>query len=533
MGSGTDTINIALNAFENSTTPPSTAGYLTATSATFQGASGAASYPLVIRPENPTGTHASGSYTVPYYAETSVGITTAGSGTTRTVKIQVSSATVFDVNKFDAPGIIAIVNSSGSVVDIQTYRDFEYIPTSNRVEFYEVTSLSGFTTATTPTGATSYIYYLPGTALAALDVYAIGQTIATGTPTATGFSLLPTYETYPLRKFNSVSVGRISGAKLDSGVIKADIVFYGRQNKSAAVRLDRCVKQLVQDINAASGTPGSNLPYAEYIGPTTFMLIHPFVGSVVGTTSAYTASGKDYSWIGLHKSATGATFDTDITLGTSPVNQSEKVYFPNGLIFSKQYLPEEVPVKYVLNPKLIGSDAKPITKVLSNNDNLYVFKKDEGIFRVEIAEGTDIPEVSAVVLIDNTVWPVQDDAFAECGESIYFLSNKGVTRLNNNSIQVLTGKVECKIRDLTVLNASDSRAVKAFSNDFLKQVGFYFPSSKETWVFDIEAGKWSKWVLPFDSSFTDNQNRTLFGTRGYADTWPTIRRNSYLGKWLV
>jgi hypothetical protein len=198
-------------------------------------------------------------------------------------------------------------------------------------------------------------------------------------------------------------------------------------------------------------------------------------------------------------------------------------------VFSKLGLPEEVPIQYLDAPVRVGNDGNAITKVATNNDMLYVFKKDEGIYRVEIIPGTSIPVVSNIVQIDNTIWPVQDNSFAETGQCIYFLSNRGVAKLEQNRITILSGAVECDMRDLIVNNASNPTGVRAFANDFLKQVGWYFPTTKDTWVFDTEAGKWSKWGLPFDSSFTDSQHRLLLGTSGYTYAWPCVRRNSYLG----
>lgn len=532
---------------KNSTTDPSNSGQMSAADYTFKGTR---SVPVVltIRPVNPA-SPGSEKCVVPYYAEVAYKLFRTAQTDGNIVRIKPTTGK-FDLDRFVSPkGCFAVVDGLGIVRDIVTYDDYEQIPgTNGYIEFYGAQSKSGFDAggsgvtsgcwdATSPTNtaapATAYYLYPLSTAdTNNLPIYPI-STDASGATLYQGYSLLPTFYQYPAIPFMQIPVGVVGSAtySTSSRTISVRPVFFGLLWKDVAVRLDRYVKALVQKHNE---TRTYKSPYMVYTGEALkFVVVGTFPGS--HTLANTETNSGNYDAIFLNVTNAAFTFDENITTTSSTTNFSEDVNTPNGLVFSKRNRSECVPLSSILAPEKVGQDNYRIQRVAVNNDQLYVFKDKEGIFRVQIVEGTVVPQVSATSVVDNTVWLVGDDALQELQESIYFLSNKGVIRLNNGQLINLSRSIESQIKD-ALSRESDPNNIKSFKNEYRRHFGLYFPTADKCFVFDTFTEQWSIWDTPFTASYGRADGRLmlakdvpLYNSSGNAVTRQVIVRDSYVG----
>lgn len=494
-------ISVAVPQLANSTTaPPSgalTTGIIDTVNGSYTGT--ATGYYTCIRPFAPNATSAADSYSVPYYAVSAVSVTVGAAGSTvRTIKITPStSIPLFDVQRFTEPGIAAYVDTSGFVRGIFSYQGVEQIPNGAFIQFTECTAF-GVPFGAGPYDATAdyFLYFLPGTSVTALPVYAIGAIATFGTP---GFSLLPTYEKYPTRPGNQIPVGIVTNLSNDGvGHVLADIQFLGIYARSAGQLLDDTVKQVIDNYNAART---ADLPYAEYLNeePATIY----FEGVFSGYNFNRAATNKYYDSINASCSASAGSFQPALT--TTPTNISfDDCVVRNGLEISKANRPEAIPNQYLVTPIRVGADDWGILRVASNNDSVFVLKDKEGIYRLNISDGGSLPQIDSNILMDNTTYLIAPESVQEINESVYFLSQKGFIRLRTSAIDPISQKIESEIRELS--SRVDLTKVRSFRNELRRLYGCYFPGVNAdgtgvTYVYDTYTSKWSKWALPFDSAY--------------------------------
>lgn len=522
-------LTLQTNASSSDMISSSANGVLTTTNASFKGTTPSNS--LVIRPQAQTGK----SYAVKeYFVTTTAQFQTVGSGT-NTKTIRVTPASGFDVDPFQTPGALAIVqygaaSTAGQVIDIMYYRDLESVPGSGYVDFFECSTLSNFgSTPFTASGSTFALFYLAGAVKtgdngfeANFPVYPIGS--AASGAGAVGWSLLPTYSTYPTAPFIDFPVGRTTVLSYTGGVVKATIDFFGITWKSAAKQLDDCARQAVIDLSSARSSPA--LYYS--VGPeiaqiliyTSYVSVPVSIGSPTVDVSGQTSGGGSPT----------ATYSEAIT--TSSITISNQTSYPNALIISKYNRPHAVPLEYVLNPRKIGDTNKKILRLGVNTDQLYVFKESEGIYRVELVEGTTIPALSSVVQVDNTVWMTASESLQTIQGVLVFLGNKGVFTLANNELRLISGRIASLIKDeftkcvndANLGTTADERTEKitSFANESRRQYGIYFPTSQKTYVFDFGVQEWTIYDLKIDASCCLPDGRLVTATRDGMYYWKRV-----------
>lgn len=510
VSNGVNSVAVTLNSKANSTSTPPTTGKMTATDYTFKGL-GAVSK-LVIRPVNPSNpTTATYKSTVPFYAATGVGGSVAVvSAVNNTATLRITGTDIFDLDRFASPkGCFAIVDGAtaglvGRVLDIVTYDDFEQIPGLG-IEFYGTQSKRGFSNY--PLTGVLYFYALTIADTNNLPIYPI-STDADATAFATGYSLLPTFYSYPDTNFMQTAVGIAGGISWSGSDIQCTPVFAGLLWNSEGSRLKKSVIQLVKDYNKAAART-SYLPYARYVENNTLML----VGSLVGGSTVTNASTVSNLYNNIQLSLSPAAvvkFDEDIK--TTAENFANDVALPNLLMLSNANRSECVSLQYLLTPERIGDDNKRIQQVVTNSGQLYVFKDTEGIYRVEVQEGLTVPMIASKNPLDNTTWLVGDNTLQELRESLFFLSNKGVAILNNNTLTVISYSIESEIKDAitrSTQNGYTLSSILSFKNEFRRQYGLYFPATGTTYVYDAFVKQWSKWERPFTSALAKSDGRLI------------------------
>jgi hypothetical protein len=505
----------------NSSSDPSSTGQMTFSPTndyTFKGVRSAV-VNLGIRPVSPVAPDTT-KCVVPWYAQIydKIQYTSAGTGDGAIARILPSKGR-FDLDRFASPkGCFAVVEHTGTdkigvVRDIVTYDDYEQIPGNpGYIEFYGAQSKASFDTSfcwqtTLPSGTTPtyYIYPLTTADTNNLPIYPI-STDADGTDYDEAYSLLPTFYQYPSVPFMQTPVGVAGAISYDTSGerIQCRPVFFGLLWKDVTQRLDRYVKALVQKHNE---TRTYKSPYMVYTGdPFKFLVVGAFAGS--HTLAATETNSGNYDAIFMNVTNAAFTYDENINTTSGSTNFSEDVNIPNGLVFSKRDRSECVPLSAILAPEKVGQDAYRIQRVAVNNDQLYVFKDKEGIFRVQIIEGTVVPQFAATSVVDNTVWLVGDDTLQELQESIYFLSNKGMIRLNNGQLVNISRSIESQIKD-ALSRESDPNNIKSFKNEFRRQYGVYFPATSKCFVYDTFTEQWSIWTTPFTAAYGRSDGRLM------------------------
>jgi hypothetical protein len=547
---GTPTkVTTTLTTQANSTSDPSATGQMTFSPTndyTFKGVRSAA-VNLGIRPVSPVAPDTT-KCVVPWYAKVGYKLYRKDATDGNIVRIKPTTGS-FDLDRFTSPkGCFAVVESTGTnligaVRDIVTYDDYEQIPgTNGYIEFYGAQSKASFdatgsgcwdATSPTTTAATYYLYPLSTADTNNLPIYPI-STDADGTNYDEAYSLLPTFYQYPSTPFMQTPVGIAGAISYDTSGdrIQCRPVFFGLLWKDVTQRLDRSVKALVQDHNTNRVYKS---PYMVYTGePFKFLVVGAFPGSHTLANTETNSGNYDAIFLNTASSST-FTYDENITSSSGSTNFSEDVNIPNGLVFSKRNRSECVPLSAILAPEKVGQDAYRIQRVAVNNDQLYVFKDKEGIFRVQIVEGTVVPQIAATSVVDNTVWLVGDDTLQELQESIYFLSNKGMIRLNNGQLVNISRAIESQIKD-ALSRESDTNNIKSFKNEFRRLYGIYFPTADKTFVYDTFTEQWSIWDAAFTTAYGMADGRlilakdaSLYNSSGTPVTGRVVVRDSYAG----
>lgn len=275
-------------------------------------------------------------------------------------------------------------------------------------------------------------------------------------------------------------------------------------------------------------TPGVVFTTSSGNNPGPFTVTSKSSGNIINV--AETVVNETFS-AGSSLTFSTNVFDTDPDIVTASSGTYTNVLFDdvqvkNGIIVSKYNRPDAVSYKQVNSPLRIGRDDREIERLVATEDSLYVFKSQEGIYRMDLAEGSENPQVTSVILIDNTTWLVGTESVQEINESIYFLSNKGVIRLSGNSMSVLSDAIDVELRRAltTSIKANTTGSIRSFGNETRKLYGVYIPNVA-TFVYDISAGMWAKWDFGFDHTLVNADGRLL--TTDTIGSWNYIRQDVY------
>ncbi len=518
----------------NSIVAPANNGVIDNTTGTFIGTakpSGLDGYNLVIRPQDPnvnsTGASA-GTYSVPWYAIADTLTTVTGTGSTFDIQIVPKSGEMFDITKFLTTGIIAVIGTkaTGNVVALFTYQSFTQVPASGWYLFsnclaYGVPFSDTTWTTTLKASGNFPLYYVAGTAVTALSVYAIGSD-ATGYSSQVGFSLLPTYDKYPDRLFNQNPVGTISSVQQTSTTpagtpVLATIYFKGVYSQTAGELLDQCVKTLCDTYNTARGPED---PYAVYddsstapVGRIRFESIY----SGYNRKSTYTSNISYTSGTGYYDQVTARVhrvigvpiqlkFAEPVPSGSGSVLANimqQSVQTVAGLTLSKFNKPEEIPIGQNLTPLIIGDSLKPIIKLVNQYNQLLVFKQNEGTYRVDVqgASSGILPFVTIAGLVDNTAWLLLPESVQVFEGSVVYFSNKAFVSITpTGQIQEISPTIATELLAAysTIYTNGNTNDVRSWIIAQQRLYCCYFPYVSQdktsiTYVFNFSTGQWTKW----------------------------------------
>lgn len=167
---------------------------------------------------------------------------------------------------------------------------------------------------------------------------------------------------------------------------------------------------------------------------------------------------------------------------------------PNRIYWSKRDIPEAVPRKNYLT---VGAKNKKIMRLVAVRDRVYVFKED-GIFSMS----GEAPY--RVYPLDPTVKLLAPDSVAAVNNEVYALTNKGVVKVSDAGVQIVSKGIE---RDLA-----------RYINDAASSTNLY----TGTWACGYETG--NLYLLGIASSNSYASDRVYcFNTASAAWTWWDIQ----------
>lgn len=546
---GATTVNITY--IPNSITTPANTGVITTTSGstagtgTFSGVAnnpnnatptGGTGYNIVIRPQDPNAPASStGTFSVPYFAiADKLELVAGGVDPTHDVKVTPEPGAMFDITRFPATGIIAVIKSvsNGYVIALFSYQSYEQDTAGGWYTFKDCLAYGcPFTDQTwtasggngLPTSGAYVVYPLLGTNITGLSVYAIGSTADPAKyNNEVGFSLEPTFE--KLKPFNQTYVGNITALSFTASTamapyspIKATINFYGIYAQQAGQLLDQCVRTLCDTYNTARLTED---PYAVYDDSSTapagrirFESIYSGYNrkSAYAGNSLYTSGDFYYDEI---KAASYRTVGTPTVKFAEPISgtsgspsniMQQSPQTIAGITISKYNKPEEIPISQNLQPYIIGDPLKPIIKLVNQYSQMLIFKQDEGTYKADV-QGVGgqavLPNLVSISLVDNTAWLLLPESVQVFEGTTVFFSNKAFVAISSaGQVSELSPMIATELLNnystIYANNAQDK--VRSWIIAQQRLYCCYFPNinqdnTSSTYVFSFNTGQWTKWT---------------------------------------
>lgn len=276
---------------------------------------------------------------------------------------------------------------------------------------------------------------------------------------------------------------------------------------SLSTRIDTTARSLVSVINQAS-----SLVYAYLLStgdgdlPGKLMIEERTYGNAVFTV----LSSNVNAWNPSVATAQSATNDD----------------YKNGLMYSKQGIPEAVPLKNIIR---VGSSDDRIKRIVALRDGLFIFKEKDGIY---VLRGENEASFS-VSLLDGTAKVRAADSLAVVNNLIYGLFDSGICEVSDSGVSVVGLPIKDKILELYGLAPT---AVSSYAFGIGYDIdGKYILSlpSTETdtacnqqFVFDVYGRTWCRWTLEMRSGgVSPDTNNIVYGVSG--QTKIKTERKSY------
>jgi hypothetical protein len=237
-----------------------------------------------------------------------------------------------------------------------------------------------------------------------------------------------------------------------------------------------------------------------------------YLGSGLGTKTTYKQIALGFA----EGSLLDQVFDTTLVQEPAvfPDLSAISSHVPNGIAFSK---PNRYDVCEPLgNLKRVGDDNKPITNIVAFNGALYIFKEEEGIYRMIVDESNTF--ASVITLIDNTHWMVSNKSVQLVMDGLYFVSNRGISILTSSEQiidisdpiqQEVAGYIASVAANADLGTHAQERLSKicAYGNEARRLYAVHFPRCGThkrgvTLVYSGNTGQWSKSDQCFEASWT-------------------------------
>jgi hypothetical protein len=210
-----------------------------------------------------------------------------------------------------------------------------------------------------------------------------------------------------------------------------------------------------------------------------------------------------------------------------PVVSSGQNYFPNHIAPSKTGRPEEVPMAYAIP---VGAANFEILNTVQLRDTFFIFKED-GLW---IATGEDHKNIS-VQQFDPTCILVAIDSVALLNNAIFALSRKGVVKITENGVEIISDMVRNPIQSI-VTSIGSNYNLKISGTAYESENKYYLsiPASVspefggKTWVYNTLTNTWTTIDKYFTCGMVNiNENKIHFGRDVNATAYAERKTGDY------
>lgn len=213
------------------------------------------------------------------------------------------------------------------------------------------------------------------------------------------------------------------------------------------------------------------------------------------------------------KSLSTAQFSVSVSRAVAwslPSSTSSNDDWANGLFWSKKDQPEAVPM---VNYVRVGSANDPILRIVANRDSLFIFKSEEGIYRLY---GND-PTSFEVTLFDSSTRLLAKETLAVLNNSVYGYFDQGVCVVSETGVNVVSRPIEKTLLELqgSLLSSIKSLAW-AVSYESDRKYIIHFPtttldtSTTQAYVWNTFTNTWTRWSVSQTCGFVRPSTDILY-----------------------
>lgn len=319
------------------------------------------------------------------------------------------------------------------------------------------------------------------------------------------YSLMPSKDrlSYPIgtiASFAATATVTVSG--FTYRYIPITVNSYGVSDRGFTERIDQTSKNIVAAVNALNSLSKKAVSDPFIAGK--FQLISPLFSAINLSVSTNTI---------------GAKFEPTLTTTPTVIQDPGNSRVKNGIMISKQGFPELVPNAYYLAPTTVGSSANRILKLAATQDDVYMFKEHEGVFRMAFEQGVPLPGETAppmpglptITQIDGTLRPVAPEAVQVLDNVVYFLSDRGFHRIQTNLPQYISKSIEQQVKTALARTPSYD-GIRSYADRVKNIYICYFPrvnvdGTGISFIFNARTELWSTSTEPFDWAVQDTLGR--------------------------
>jgi hypothetical protein len=298
--------------------------------------------------------------------------------------------------------------------------------------------------------------------------------------------------------------------------------------------------------SATSASSASTTYFARSITPPTPPYAYTFVIEEM-VRSSQTASTATI------KATHGDEYSPALALYAATATDMDRDVFKHGLAWSKRDEPEHAPP---LNYAQVGDKKASLLGLASTRDSLFILKED-GIWRLSGPGGNGL-NAWRIDPFDTTTFCVLPQSIQKLNNRIYFLSNKGVARLSESGVEVVSRPINDEVK--RVIYAAQSQQTTygfyGLAGDPVLETPPYWASAANeteneylltiatadtlsgTLVYNELTNAWTTWSLatsggysfgysfPYAMAWSPSERSVLIGT---ANTYGWVRKFTVTG----
>lgn len=198
-------------------------------------------------------------------------------------------------------------------------------------------------------------------------------------------------------------------------------------------------------------------------------------------------------------SAHGTAFSPNLPTSGTTIASTNTANL-NGVMYSKQQIPEAVPAQNIYLP---GSANKKILRGLALRDSLFLLKED-GVFRITGSS----PANFQVDTLDNTVYLTAPDSAVALNNSVYCVTTQGVVTVTDTGVSVISRPIESELNSIIGTVGATNFAKYCF--------GIAYESERE-------------YILFVPQTSTDTSATLAYVYNYFTKTWVTKGRSQLAG----